>query len=345
MRSFLLIAKNLTKLFDYDKKSIKFIDKTNDFIIVLSLRTLYFPPRQKEKKMTKTEETVKLKNPEYKAFTAFGGSREGTDPIFLQEAEKVAKKAYEAGFKYMLYGGSNAGVMGKVAEVFAECGGTVIEITDDYFAAVDESKGHKATVAKHKVVAKDLQNRKNLLIDGGACLDNLQLSDKTPKGDAEIIKKLEVVGCIALPGGVGTYDEILSTGAINQQDSLYTSSLKKEKGTVPKKPFVLLNTKGIFNPVKDIIKHCSNYGFASEERDLKHFNFVDTAEEAVQNLVKAANIKEAEMEQIKQKEERAGIRRKILGQDREPKEIDRDISKQHIDDVMRQWRRNNNLHH
>ena len=291
--------------------------------------------------MTKTEENVKLENPTNKAFTAFGGSHEGNDPVFLAEAEKVAEKAYEAGFRYMLYGGSNAGVMGKVAEVFAAKGGHVIEITDDYFAAVDESKGHKATVAEYKVVAKDLQNRKNLLIDGGACLDNLQLSDKTPKKDAEVIKKLEVVGCIALPGGVGTYDEILSTGAINQQDSLYTSSLKKEKGTVPKKPFVLLNTKGIFDPVKTLVEHCSNYGFANAERDLRHFDFVDTAEQAVNNLVKAANTKEVEMANAKEKEERAGIRRKILGQDSPKKEIDLDVSQKNFQEAVKQWHNNN----
>jgi uncharacterized protein (TIGR00730 family) len=80
-------------------------------------------------------------------------------------------------------------------------------------------------------------------------------------------------GFIALPGGVGTLDEILEVATWNQLGQL-------------DKPLCLINTNGFYNPFVSLIKSLISTGFLQPwQVDL--FPLLKTPEQAIQFLLTA----------------------------------------------------------
>lgn len=79
-------------------------------------------------------------------------------------------------------------------------------------------------------------------------------------------------GIIALPGGVGTLDELMEIITWRQL-KLYTG------------PIVILNTNGFYDPLLDMLAHIQNEGFM-RNHDINLWKVASTPEEAVEYALK-----------------------------------------------------------
>lgn len=121
-------------------------------------------------------------NPKHKygtAITVYGASAAGLDKVFHDAARQLALTAVEKGVA-VITGGGTQGMMGTVNDTVLQAGGTAIGIIPRFM--VDKGWGHTSLSAIE--VTDGMHSRKALM--------------------AELS-----TGVIALPGGVGTLDELM----------------------------------------------------------------------------------------------------------------------------------------
>ncbi|HEX5127116.1 MAG TPA: TIGR00730 family Rossman fold protein [Rhodocyclaceae bacterium] len=113
-----------------------------------------------------------------KNICVFCGSRPGNDPLFMRAATNMGTALARAG-KRLIYGGGNIGLMGALADAALAAGGEVIGVIPQ--ALLAKEVAHANLTALH--VVSDMHTRKAMMAD---------LSD----------------AFIALPGGIGTMEEL-----------------------------------------------------------------------------------------------------------------------------------------
>lgn len=113
------------------------------------------------------------------AVTVYGASADGLDPVFHDAARILAFEAVRHNVA-VITGGGTKGMMGAVNDAVLEAGGTAIGIIPQFM--VDKGWGHQGLSAVE--VTDGMHSRKALMA---------RLS----------------TGVIALPGGVGTLDELM----------------------------------------------------------------------------------------------------------------------------------------
>ena len=170
-----------------------------------------------------------------KSICVFCGSNPGNDPAYLEAAIALGKIIAAHGYK-LVYGGAEVGLMGAVADAALEAGGHVIGVMPR--ALVEKEIAHKGLSELHEV--SSMHERKALMAD---------LSD----------------GFIALPGGVGTLEEIFEIwtwAQLGHHD----------------KPLAFMNVSGFYNPLCAFLDHQSEEGFVRKgHRDMAIFS--DDADE------------------------------------------------------------------
>ncbi|MFF0224697.1 TIGR00730 family Rossman fold protein [Streptomyces sp. NPDC004629] len=117
----------------------------------------------------------------------------------------------------LVWGGSDVGLMKVVADGVQEAGGRLLGVSVEFLSA----KARRDT--DHMVIAKDLAERKRLLLE---------------KADAVVI----------MVGGTGTLDEA-------------TEILELKKHGHTDKPVVLLNTAGFYDGLKEQFRRMETEGF------------------------------------------------------------------------------------
>ena len=146
------------------------------------------------------------------------GSSGNVAPVYLDAAREMGRTI--AGLELSLvYGGGATGLMGEVADAALESGGEVIGVTIDQFISTE--LGHKNLTELY--VVDNIQARKTKMLD---------LSD----------------GIVALPGGLGTFDELV--------ESLAWAQLGYHT-----KPVGLLNTNNYFDRFLSLLDHAWSEGF------------------------------------------------------------------------------------
>ncbi|MBE6018800.1 MAG: TIGR00730 family Rossman fold protein [Clostridiales bacterium] len=110
--------------------------------------------------------------------TVYCGAADGLDPEFIVRARELGAWMAENGHR-LIYGAGNSGLMGAVSDALIEGGGEAIGVTPQFFVSADETRDDLAEV----VISDDMSARRNWMIDHGDAF-------------------------IALPGGMGTLDEI-----------------------------------------------------------------------------------------------------------------------------------------
>ncbi|WP_462254305.1 LOG family protein [Ekhidna sp.] len=108
----------------------------------------------------------------------FCGSKMGNDPVYATATKELVKEVVSNGIE-IVYGGGDVGLMGVVAETALENGGTITGVIPDKLYEMEVA--HTGITKLYRV--RDMHERKALMAD---------LSD----------------GFIALPGGVGTLEEM-----------------------------------------------------------------------------------------------------------------------------------------
>jgi uncharacterized protein (TIGR00730 family) len=160
----------------------------------------------------------------------FCGSNPGNDPAYLAAAIQVGKSIAARGYK-LIYGGAEVGLMGAVADAALEAGGHVTGVMPK--ALVEKEIAHKNLSELHEV--SSMHERKALMAD---------LSD----------------GFIAMPGGVGTLEEIFE---------IWTWAQLGHHG----KPLAFMNIAGFYDPLGVFLDHQSDEGFVRKgHRDMAIFS-------------------------------------------------------------------------
>ena len=110
--------------------------------------------------------------------TVYCGAAEGKDPEFIARARELGAWMAAKGHT-LVYGAGNSGMMGAVSDALIEGGGEAIGVTPRFFILAEETRDDLAEV----VISDDMSTRRNWMIENGDAF-------------------------IALPGGMGTLDEI-----------------------------------------------------------------------------------------------------------------------------------------
>ncbi len=156
-----------------------------------------------------------------KRLCVYCGSASGLSPAFAQAARSLGTMLAERGIG-LVYGGGNIGLMGIVADAALAGGGEVIGVIPR--ALMDKELGHLDIQLR---VVGTMHERKQLMAD---------LSD----------------GFIALPGGIGTYEELFETFTWQQL-------------AFHDKPIGLLNVAGFYDHLLTFLRHSSAENFIRPE--------------------------------------------------------------------------------
>jgi len=157
------------------------------------------------------------------AICVYCGSSPGKDPAFLQAAREVGTQMAKRGLT-LVYGGGNVGLMGTLADTVLAAGGRVVGVIPDHL--VRWEVGHNGLTEQHVVAS--MHERKAKMIS---------LAD----------------GFLALPGGIGTLEEIIEV-FVWMQLGLHS------------KPCALLNINGYYDPLVTFLNHMTESRFLRPEQ-------------------------------------------------------------------------------
>lgn len=151
----------------------------------------------------------------------FCGSALGSDPIYAKIAEHVGQ-ALAARKQTLVYGGGRSGLMGIIADSALAAGGKVIGVIPKQL--VDRELAHPNLTELY--VVENMHERKTQMSE---------LAD----------------GFIAIPGGVGTLEEIFEQWTWAQLG-------------IHEKPCAFLNTENFYTGLIQFIQHTTQQGFTKE---------------------------------------------------------------------------------
>ncbi|KAF0200540.1 MAG: hypothetical protein FD170_3426 [Bacteroidetes bacterium] len=152
----------------------------------------------------------------------FCGSSPGADPDFTTSARELGKLMGQQGIT-LVYGGSNIGLMRAIADACLAEGGHVIGVMPQ--GLIDREVAYTDLKEFHVVESMSIRKEKMAM-----------LSD----------------AFIAMPGGIGTLDEIFEAMSWNQLE-------------IMDKPVALLNTKGFYDQLVGFLNYTVEQKFVRPE--------------------------------------------------------------------------------
>lgn len=158
-----------------------------------------------------------------KRLAVFCGSRTGNNDVYANAAKELSSVLLQSDIG-IVYGGGRIGLMGVIADAMMDLGGEVTGVIPQKL--MDKEIGHKGITKLH--IVETMHQRKAKMAD---------LSD----------------GFIALPGGIGTLEEIIEVFTWLQIGYHH-------------KPCAFLNTEGYFDKLFDFVGHMVQEGFLSENQ-------------------------------------------------------------------------------
>jgi hypothetical protein len=176
-----------------------------------------------------------------KSICVFCGSSPGTSPLYVEVARRLGHVLASANIT-LVYGGASIGVMGALADAALKANGNVIGVIP-YMLNKKEVAHTGLTDLR---VVGSMHERKALMAE---------LAD----------------GFIALPGGIGTLEELFEVWTWGQLG-------------VHEKPCGLLNVNSYFNPLLTFIEHMVAQGFLLDEH--RSLVLVDENPEALLALMR-----------------------------------------------------------
>lgn len=154
------------------------------------------------------------------------GSRSGNNPIYLEKAVALAQNIADHGFG-LVYGGASIGLMGQVADAVIQHGGEAVGVIPEFM--LDYEIAHHNLTELH--VVRTMHERKAMMAERASAF-------------------------IALPGGLGTFEEILEIatwGQLNQHQ----------------KPMMLYNVNGFYDALIAQLDHAVQEGFLPPQHRAK----------------------------------------------------------------------------
>mgnify|MGYP006274982705 CR=1 FL=1 len=157
-----------------------------------------------------------------RSLCVFCGSSPGVDGAFVAAAEELGRLLALRGIR-LVYGGGRIGLMGAIADAAVAAGGEVVGVIPR--SLLDKEVGHQGLSELHVVAS--MHERKALMAD---------------RAD----------GFIALPGGIGTLEELFEVWTWGQLG-------------LHRKPFGLLNVAGFFDPLLAFLDQLADRRFLRPE--------------------------------------------------------------------------------
>ena len=175
--------------------------------------------------MTENNETSPIKTTQ-SLIALYCGSRTGNKPIYRDTAIELAQHIATQGFG-IVYGGASIGLMGQVADTVLEHGGEVVGVIPEFM--LDYEIAHSQLTELH--IVKSMHERKALMAERASAF-------------------------IALPGGLGTFEEILEIatwGQLNQHQ----------------KPMIIYNVNRFYDALIAQLDHAVEEGFLPPQHRAK----------------------------------------------------------------------------
>ena len=194
-------------------------------------------------KMTENNETSPIKTTQ-SLIALYCGSRTGNKPIYRDTAIELAQHIATQGFG-IVYGGASIGLMGQVADTVLEHGGEVVGVIPEFM--LDYEIAHGQLTELH--IVKSMHERKALMAERASAF-------------------------IALPGGLGTFEEILEIatwGQLNQHQ----------------KPMMLYNVNGFYDALIAQLDRAVEDGFLPPQHRAKLI--ICENPEQISNVIKNLN--------------------------------------------------------
>jgi hypothetical protein len=153
-----------------------------------------------------------------KSICVYCGSGPGTNPAFVETARRFGRVLAENRIR-LVYGGGSAGLMGACAEAVLDHGGYVTGIIPEFLT----DREHMLMRAQERIITRDLHERKRLMFE---------------RADA----------FVALPGGVGTLEELV--------EQLTWAQLGRHS-----KPILIANIDHFWDPLCALLNHMEKLQF------------------------------------------------------------------------------------
>jgi uncharacterized protein (TIGR00730 family) len=181
------------------------------------------------------------------------GSQPGRDSHYLEAAEILGRSIAEHGLR-LVYGGGTQGLMGTVGRAVKAHGGGVTGIIPEFLFGRENVQRDSAFI-DDLIVTGDMHERKHKMFE---------------RADA----------FVTLPGGIGTLEEIVEIMTWGQ--------LGRHR-----KPMVLANVNGFWDPLSGLIAHMRAEGFIHTGHLVRPLIVSDPAE-IVPAILRAASARDRE---------------------------------------------------
>ncbi|MCP8940067.1 TIGR00730 family Rossman fold protein [Alsobacter sp. SYSU M60028] len=162
-----------------------------------------------------------------RSICVYCGSAHGADPVFARAAEQLGREMARAGLQ-LVYGGGNVGLMGVVARAVLDNGGKVVGVIPEFLKA----REIMIPDAQELIVVPDMHTRKRIMFE---------------RADA----------FVALPGGVGTLEELVEQ---------MTWAQLGQHG----KPILLANIGNFWKPLLVLLAHMREAGFIRPGSEVRY---------------------------------------------------------------------------
>jgi uncharacterized protein (TIGR00730 family) len=157
-------------------------------------------------------------NGKIRKICVYCGSGPGSDPAYVEAAHTFGGILADSGVG-LVYGGGGDGMMGALARAVLERGGNVTGIIPEFLT----QREHALRGAQQLVVTRDMHERKRKMFESADAF-------------------------VALPGGVGTLEELV--------EQLTWVQLGRHR-----KPVLVANIKGFWNPLCALFEHMQRLEF------------------------------------------------------------------------------------
>src|SRR6266513_5494195 len=161
-----------------------------------------------------------------KSICVYCASGPGNDPAFMEAATKFGRILAENGVR-LVYGGGSVGLMGALAESVLDHGGKITGVIPDFLV----NREHMLVRVQERIITPDMHERKRIMFE---------------RADA----------FVALPGGVGTLEELV--------EQLTWAQLGRHK-----KPILIANIERFWDPLCALLDHMKRLAFIREDLDVR----------------------------------------------------------------------------
>jgi uncharacterized protein (TIGR00730 family) len=188
-----------------------------------------------------------------KSICVYCASGPGKNPAFMDAAKTFGRILAENGIR-LVYGGGSVGLMGALAESVIDHGGAVTGVIPDFLV----NREHMLLSVQERLITRDMHERKWVMFE---------------RADA----------FVALPGGVGTLEELV--------EQLTWAQLGRHK-----KPILALNIARFWDPLCALLEQMEKLDFIRANLPVTLL-VADRVEEILPELVAAArSVAEADKE-------------------------------------------------